>query len=235
MSNEIYKIKMDVFEGPMDLLIHLIRKAEVDIYDIPIALITSKFLSYIDWMKKMNIDFAGDFLVMAATLTQIKSKMLLPVHEGDEDEDPRMEIIRPLDEYLHMKSVAEQLYQRNLLGQDTFIRKSDNKDFLPHDGDEIIQVGLFDLIDAFQKILDKIPAEHKIDLTSDRISVQDRISEIVNILEEQGSVIFTEIFSDNCTKNEIIVTFLAILEMIKLSLIQAVQHIQTGIIRIFYL
>jgi len=82
MSNEIYKIKMDVFEGPMDLLIHLIRKSEVDIYDIPIALITSKFLSYIDWMKKMNIDFAGDFLVMAATLTQIKSKMLLPVHEG---------------------------------------------------------------------------------------------------------------------------------------------------------
>ena len=172
---------------------------------------------------------------MAATLTQIKSKMLLPVHEGEEEEDPRMEIIRPLDEYLHMKSVAEQLYQRNLLGQDTFIRNPDNKDFLPQDGDEIIQVGLFDLIDAFQKILDKIPTEHKIDLTSDRISVQDRISEIINILEEKGSVTFTEIFSDSSNKNEIIVTFLAILEMIKLSLIQAVQHIQTGIIRIFYL
>ena len=109
MTSEIYQIKLDnIFEGPMDLLVHLIKKNEVDIYDIPIALLTDQYLEYLEWMKSLNIDFAGDFLLMAATLTQIKSKMLLPIHESeDEEDDPRLAITKPLEEFLRMKSAAE--------------------------------------------------------------------------------------------------------------------------------
>lgn len=237
MSSEPYEVKLDdIFEGPMDLLVHLIKKNEVDIYNIPIALITDKYLECLELMKSINIDFAGDFIFMAATLTQIKSKMLLPTHqEEEEEEDPRLEITKPLLEYLHMKSAAEHLGERNLLGEDTFVRKPDKNDYLINQEDEIIKVGLFELIDAFQKILDNISADHKVELTVDRISVKDRISEIVDIIEEHGSVTFSELFSANVDKIEVIVTFLAVLEMVKLCLIRIVQHVQTGIIRLFYL
>jgi segregation and condensation protein A len=187
-------------------------------------------------MKTMNIDFAGDFIVMASTLTQIKSHMLLPVHEGEEDEeDPRLEITKPLLEYLQMKSAADQLVERNLLGENTFIRSPGRDDFLATTEDEFIKIGLFELIDAFQKILEKIPSEDRLDFTADQISVKDKISQIADILEAKGSITFSELFSDNPTKTEIIITFLAILEMVKLTLIRIVQHVQTGIIRIFYL
>lgn len=237
MSSEPYEVKLDdIFEGPMDLLVHLIKKNEVDIYDIPIALITDKYLECLELMKSINIDFAGDFIFMAATLTQIKSKMLLPAHQDEEEEeDPRLEITKPLLEYLHMKSAAEHLGERNLLGEDTFVRKPDKNDYLINQEDEIIKVSLFELIDAFQKILDNISTDHKVELTVDRISVKDRISEIVDIIEEHGSVTFSELFSANVDKIEVIVTFLAVLEMVKLCLIRIVQHVQTGIIRLFYL
>ena len=124
METEVYTVKLDdIFEGPMDLLVHLIKKHEVDIYNIPIALITDQYLEYLELMKLMNIDVAGEFLVLAATLTQIKSKMLIPVHEDEDDqEDPLLEITRPLAEYLQMKSAARQLADRHLLGEDTFVR-----------------------------------------------------------------------------------------------------------------
>jgi segregation and condensation protein A len=236
MTNETYKIRLEnVFEGPMDLLVHLIRKNEVDIYDIPIALITDQYLGYLDWMKSLNIDVAGDFLLMAATLTQIKSRMLLPTHGGDEDEeDPRLEITKPLEEYLRLKSVAERLAERDLLGESTFTRKPAKDELSDFDSDEFIQVGLFELIDAFQKILQNTSITHKIDLTSEGISIRDKISQIVDILEERGDVIFDELFSHPTTKGEIIVTFLAILEMVKLKLINIIQHMESGIIRVFY-
>jgi segregation and condensation protein A len=237
MQENKYKVKLDIFEGPMDLLVYLIKKAEVDIYNIPISLITEQFIAYIEWMKSMNIDFAGDFLVMAATLTQIKSKMLLPDHDSEDEEmeDPRMEIARPLAEYLSISSAASQLSERHMLGKDTFAGQPKREDFLV-DGDErMIKVGLFELIDAFQNILEKVSGDHTVDLTADRISVKDRISEIADILEKKGSVTFSELFKDHITKNDLIVTFLAILEMAKITLIQIAQHVQTGIIRIFYL
>jgi segregation and condensation protein A len=110
MQEDIYKVQIDdIFEGPMDLLVHLIKKHEVDIYDIPIALITKQYLEYIEWMKIMNIDIAGDFIVMASTLTKVKSRMLLPSHDEDDDEDPRLELVKPIEEYLLMKSAAEKL------------------------------------------------------------------------------------------------------------------------------
>jgi len=232
-----YKIKLEnVFEGPMDLLLHLIKKNEVDIYDIPIALITRQYLEFLDWMKMMNIDFAGDFLVMASTLIQIKSRTLLPTHgHENEDDDPRLEIARPLLEYLQMKSVADQLAERDLLGEKTFVRTYAEEQFKEFEkNDQIIQVGLFELIDAFQKILKRIPEDHKIDFNTDRVSVKERITEIVDLLEEKGTMTFSELFSARAERSEIITTFLALLEMVKLNLIRIAQHVPTSIIRIFY-
>ena len=237
MSEPLYRVRLDdIFEGPMDLLVHLIRKNELDIYDIPIALITEQYLHYLEWMKAMNIDYAGDFLLMASTLTQLKSRMLLPVHDDEEEEDDVLQAItRPLVEYLQMKSAADQLIERNLLGEKTFIRTPDRGEFLSGSEDEFIKVGLFELIDAFQKILEKIPDDHRVEMTADEISVKDRITQIIDILETKQSITFSELFSDSPNKHEIIITFLAVLEMVKLTLIRIAQHLQTGVIRIFYI
>jgi segregation and condensation protein A len=218
----------------MDLLIHLIKKNELDIYDIPVALITEQYLEYLKWMKLMNIDFAGDFLVMASTLAQIKSRMLLPIHEEDDQEDPRLELTKPILEYLQMKSAAEQLSDRNLLGENIFVRSTHGEEILTDTQDEFVKIGLFELIDAFQKILDKIPSDDRMEFTADKISVKDKISQIIDILESKGSTTFEELFSNSPNKGEIIVTFLAILEMVKLALIRIVQHVQSGALRLFY-
>jgi segregation and condensation protein A len=236
MENKLYQVKLsDIFEGPMDLLVHLIKKNEIDIYDIPIAMVTEQYLSYLEWLKSMNIDFAGDFLVMAATLAHIKSRMLLPtVSDEDDDEDPRMEIARPLAEYLQLKSAAEELSRRALLGENTFVRQpAEVRDLVPRD-EEFIKIGLFELIDAFQQILKNISAEERLELTSDSISVKDRISELVDLFEEKKSLTFDELFADAPSKSDVIITFLAILEMVKLCLVRLAQHAQTGLIRLFY-
>ena len=236
MQEEVYKVQLDnIFEGPMDLLVHLIKKNELDIYDIPIAMVTEQYLQYLEWIKFMNIDFAGEFIIMASTLTQIKSLMLLPAAADEEEEDdPRQEIIRPLMEYLQMKSAAEQLSERHILGDATFVRCSDRRDFLDQVDEPYIQVGLFELIDAFQKILAKIPGDVRLEFTPDKISVKERITQITDILEAKGSVTFDQLFSEQPDKAEVIVTFLAVLEMVKLTLIRIAQHAQTGVMRLFY-
>ena len=230
-----YKVRLeDIFEGPMDLLVHLIRKNKVDIYDIPVALVTEQYLAYLEWMKLLNIDNVGDFLVMASTLAQIKSRMLLPSHGEEEDEeDPRMEVVRPLAEYLQIKSAAEELANRNMLGDKIFTRHTKSMDFLKDD-QELVQVGLFELIDAFQRILQKVSKEHTVDLSADTISVKDRMNAIINELEEKGSIAFLEMFPENPQRMDIIVTFLALLELMKLNLARVAQHAQSGTIRIFY-
>jgi len=237
MKEKPYQVRLEeIFEGPMDLMIHLIRKNDLNIYDIPIALITDQYLQYLELMKAMNIDYAGDFLLMASTLTQIKSRLLLPIHDGEEEEeDPLQEITRPLLEYLQMKSAADQLIERNLLGEKTFIRNPSRDEFLTSTDDEFIKIGLFELIDAFQKILERIPDGHRVELTADEISVKDKISQIIEILEAKASITFLELFSDNPDKRDVIITFLAILEMVKLTLIGIVQNVKTGIIRIVYI
>jgi segregation and condensation protein A len=231
-----YQVKLtDIFEGPMDLLVHLIKKNEVDIYDIPIALITEQYLAYLEWLQAMNIDTAGDFLVMAATLAHIKSRMLLPPSADDEDdEDPRMEIARPLAEYLQLKTAAEELARRELLGESTFVRQpADTRDLVSPE-EEFIKVGLFELIDAFQQILKKIAPEDRLDLTTDGISVKDRIAELVDLFEADRSLTFDDLFTARPTRSDVIVTFLAILEMVKLCLVRLRQHTETGLIRLFY-
>lgn len=238
MQEELYKVQIDdIFEGPMDLLVHLIKKHEMDIYDISIALITEQYLEYLQWMKAINIDIAGDFILMASTLTKIKSRMLLPVHEEEtDDEDPRLEIVKPLEEYLQLKSAANELIARNLLGEDTFVRNPNQENHSMDQDGKIIKVGLFELIDAFQTILEKISEHRGVDIiTADTVSVRDRIVQIVEIFETRKSVTFNELFPMNTDKSEVVVTFLAILEMVRLSLINIVQNTQTGIIRLFYL
>lgn len=230
-----YKVKLDnVFEGPMDLLIHLIKKNEVDIYDIPIALITEQYLAYLEWMQLFNIDNVGDFLLMAATLAHIKSRTLLPTHgDEDDDEDPRLEIARPLAEYLRIKAAAEALASRDLLGDTIFSRRIKTKAYLSDD-QEMVQVGLFELIDAFQRVLQKVSKDHTVDLTTDQVSVKDRMSEMVTVLEEKGSVVFTDLFADRAEKPFFIATFLALLELMKMNLVRVAQSKQDGLIRLFY-
>ena len=237
MTEDIYRVKLDnIFEGPMDLLVHLIKKNEMDIYNIQIALITRQYLEYLEWMKLLNIDVAGDFIVLASTLTQIKSRMLIPAHEDDEDEeDPRSQISRPLAEYLRIKSAAEDLAKRPLLGDLVFIRSSDQERREFSQSEQLIKVGLFELIDAFRIILERAVPDQRVAFMADTISVKDKISQIIDVLEVKGSVTFEELFTGGVVKSEIIVTFLAILEMVRLSLIEIVQHVETGIIRIFYL
>lgn len=237
-ESEKYTIRTEIFEGPMDLLVHLIKKNEVSIYDIPISEITRQFLEYIEWMKRLNIDFAGDFLYMAAILTNIKSRTLLPAHsssDDEDDEDPRRELTAALEEYLKIKSAAEDLSAREILNEDIFIRTTGKKTASIGADEQMIEVGLFELIDAFQKILDKVPASAHIQFSADEISVKDKISEIVDILEAQRSITFAELFSETANKSEIIATFLALLEMVKLELIEVRQHRESGIIRLFYL
>ncbi|MFP4348939.1 MAG: segregation and condensation protein A [Desulfococcaceae bacterium] len=231
-----YEVRVEnVFEGPMDLLVYLIKKHEVDIYDIPIAMITDQYLGYLEWMKAMNIDYAGDFLLMAATLAQIKSRMLLPVHQDEEDaEDPRMEIARPLLEYLRMKEAADRLGERPMLGDDLFLRRPDPSELTVERSDEVIQVSLFELIDAFQRILDRVAGDAGMEFTPERFTIRDKIAEIVELLEARNSVTFTELFTESGGKEELIVTFLALLEMAKIGLIRVAQQVQSGIIRIFY-
>ena len=235
MQDGEYKVKLDkIFEGPMDLLIHLIRKNEVDIYDIPVRLITEQYLAYMELMQLLNIDNVGDFLLMASTLAHIKSRMLLPTHDGQsEEEDPRLEIVRPLSEYLQAKSAAEELAKRNMLGDKIFTRKPETGIYRQED-DGLLQVGLFELIDAFHKILQQASKHHTVDMESDRISIKDRMNSIIAVIEEKGSITFTELFDGASEKSFIIVTFLAVLELMKLNLLHVVQHAQSGIIRLFY-
>lgn len=240
MVNVAYRIKVEnIFEGPMDLLIHLIRKNEVDIYDIPIALITQQYLAYVEWIKRTEIDNAGDFILMAATLMHIKSRTLLPTHgnEDEDEEDPRLEIARPLLEYIKLKNAAETLAQRSLLGADTFVRPL-NKEEMPQPVDDrLMKIGLFELIDAFQNVIKRLPGQHQVDLTTEGISVKERISELVDRFETHGSMTFDELFDGRLPikKSDIVITFLAILEMVKLNLLRLVQHVQSGIIRLFYI
>lgn len=220
-----YEIKLGIFEGPLDLLLHLIRKNEVDIFDIPIATITDQYLQYIDMMKALNMNIAGEFLVMAATLIHIKSKMLLPGYEGEEEEeDPRVEITRPLMEYLRLKEVAGELSERDLLDRDVFARHL-SEDMVEGNGGEepLLQVSLFQLMDAFKKILEQHAPEGALEFRPDVWSLKDKTAVIVERLKQQGSLYFTELFDQDHTVPEFIVTFLALLELVQMGLVKIFQ------------
>lgn len=237
-GDDRYSVRVEnIFEGPMDLLVYLIKKNEVDIWDIPIAPITEEYLSYLDVMTALNVDMAGEFILMASTLTQIKSRMLLPVHDagdGEEMEDPRLALARPLAEYMRIKEAAERLAGFDLLGEDVFPSRPDTAALAPDPGERGIKASLFDLVDAFRVILDRMSLEHRMAISHERFTLQDRIAWIVDILEKQGSVVFHELFETAASKEEMIVTFLAVLELARLNVIEVAQQVHCGIIRLFY-
>ncbi|CAN2049150.1 segregation and condensation protein A [Candidatus Magnetomoraceae bacterium gMMP-1] len=230
-----YKIILDVFEGPVDLLVHLIRKNRMDIHDIPIGLITKQYLTYLERMEAVNVEFGGEFLVLASTLTQIKSKRLLPVHSDKEDKENgrQKEIEEPLIEYINMIAAAKKLSERNRLDEDVFIRNPEINLWSDKKEDEMIEVNFFELIDAFQKILNTAQ-NIDMNLTADGISVRDRISQLIDVFEEKNQITFEELFISS-TKIDMIVTFLAVLEMVKLNVITIIQNIENGIITISYI
>ncbi len=226
--DETYNIKIPVFEGPLDLLLHLIRENKIDIYDIPISLITNQYLRYLDIMKELNLDIAGEFLAMAATLIYIKSKMLLPSDEEaspEEQEDPRRELVERLIEYQKFKEAALQLREREEEWIKVYRREPEmNKD----DGEIYLSdVSLFDLLSAFKKILETAPPEVG-KITKETLTVKDRMSLIMEIIEEKNTVRFEELFKDGITRAQLIVTFIALLELIRIGLLRAYQERHFG-------
>ncbi len=219
-----YEIKLEIFQGPLDLLLHLIRKNEVDIFDIPIAIITDQYLGYLDMMKALNINVAGDFLVMASTLIHIKSKMLLPEVEEEEEEDPRDEITRPLLEFLRLKELAGELADRDLLDRDIFSRPlfPDYKDQLQAEG-PLLDVTIFQLMDAFKRVIDERLPGASLKLQIEKWSLKDKTTSIMERLKKDGSIYFRDLFSENRTLSEFIITFLALLELVHIGLVRVFQ------------
>jgi segregation and condensation protein A len=233
-----YQVKLDIFEGPLDLLLYLIKKNEVDIYDIPMALITGQYLEYLELMKELNLDIAGEFLVMASTLIKIKSQMLLPPVEGEgegEDEaDPRAELMEHLLEYQRYKEAAHQLVTRELLEKDIFKRpQTEDPGEAKVDGDMLIEASLFDLVDALRKVIERkdLP-ENIMGVAVEKMTVRDKIVSILRQLKETPQLVFQSLFDPLVTRFEIVVTFLAVLELIRLRAIRVFQVQPYGEIRI---
>ncbi len=230
-SEDAYQVKLaHVFEGPMDLLVHLIRKNELDIYDIPIAFITERFLAYIEWMKAMNINVAADFLVMAATLAHIKSKTLLPDPKPaeDGDEDPRDAIAGPLIEYIRMKAAADMLSRRDILDEDVFVCRPADQDRGPSSAERPVAADVFELARTWLELIERASPALTYEITPERISVRDRMTEILNLLEEKGTITFLELLSGETDRNELVVSFLAILEIARLHLVQISENKRNG-------
>lgn len=222
---DAYEVKLDIFEGPMDLLLHLIHKNEVDIFDIPIATITDQYLEYIDLMEALNINLVGDFLVVASTLIHIKSRMLLPgISSEEEEEDPRLEITRPLLEYMQFKEAASTLSEREVLDRDVFSRRTLP---LPEDGMQeqgpMLRVNLFQLVDAFKRIVDRQLPGVQLKFHLDRWTVKEKIEAIISLLREKGVMFFSQLFQDARVIEEFIVTFLALLELVHLGIVKVFQ------------
>ncbi|NJD62868.1 MAG: segregation/condensation protein A [Deltaproteobacteria bacterium] len=229
-------VHLDVFEGPLDLLLHLIREDKLDIHDIPIARITGQYLAYLDAMKALNLDVAGEFLVMAATLLHIKSRSLLPrtEEEMEPEEDPeilRAELSRRLIEYQKFKEAAARLSERPILGRDVFAR-----DFLgeeiPEDEAVITELSLADLITAFKDVLDRMPKEEAHQVFTERLTIADAIAFLLDRIREDGAIRFDRLVEEFKTKNEIISFFLGILELIRLRTVKVYQANPMGMITI---
>ena len=224
-----YKLKLEVFEGPLDLLLYLIKKNELNIYDIPIAQITQQYLEYLEMLKMFDLDNVGDFLVMAATLMQIKSRMLLPpdpTQLEEEEEDPRDELVRRLLEYKRFKEIAEELKSKESVRQDLFSRIIDPEKSreLKEEAKEVyFEVSLFDLITAFSKVLKNVPKEVFYEVIKDEHTVEQKIHDILHLLLEKPKIMLMELFNRAKTKMEVVVTFMAILELIRLREIVVVQ------------
>ena len=216
-----FRIELPRFEGPLDLLLHLVRTHDLDILDLPIAFVTERYLQYVALMEQLDLDVASEYLVMAAELVRIKSRMLLPPDEDDEQdaegeepqEDPRAELVRRLLEYQKYKQAGEQLAARGLMGRDVFGRGAPP----PEAAEEASprQVSVFALLEALQRVLERARADLSFEIDRERIGVQERIAQLLERLEDAPSLRFEALFEGAAHTDEIIVTFLALLEMAK--------------------
>jgi segregation and condensation protein A len=232
-----YKVKLEIFEGPLDLLLYLIKRDELDIYDISIERITRQYLEYLQAFKELNIDVAGEFIVMASNLLYIKSRSLLPVdqqppdEEADED-DPRWELIRQLIEYKKFKEAAAQLHDRALEQEKFFLRGGIEP--LQNARPRLLgEVGIFQLINAFQNALKRVEAREELQqIFGENYTVSDKIETILARVSAGLALKFSDLFAEMASRVEIVVTFLALLELIRLKQVRAVQAAQFGEIEI---
>jgi segregation and condensation protein A len=239
-SPDAYQVKLETFEGPLDLLLYLVRKNELNIYEIPIALITEQYLAFIELMEELNLEVAGEFLVMAATLIHIKSRTLLPrpdpsQEDAGPDEDPREALIRRLLEHQRYKAAAGLLHDRETLRGAQFMRpdasvvEAAGEDYEPE-----IDVDLFSLLAAFRGVLQRAARRPPMVLPPEQISIEDRMQQLLARLSETEACGFEELFDDgDGSRPFMIVTFLAVLEMIRLKMMRVFQSSSFGPIRVY--
>jgi segregation and condensation protein A len=225
-----FEIKLPMFEGPLDLLLHLIKKHELNVLDLPISFITERYLEYLQMMQELDLDEASEYLVMAATLAHIKSKMLLPqaptadANEEQDDgyqKDPRSELIRRLLEYQKYKAAAEHLGSRPIAGRDVFPRG------MPAPAAQgvapLASIDMYKLLDAFSSILKRVQGRAALEVTAERITIHERMAQLTDLLREVGACTFDQLFETDRTRYEVVVTFLALLEMTKLRMTRIFQ------------
>ena len=227
-----YKVQFEVFEGPLDLLLYLIKKEEVDIYEVNLTKLATQFIEYVDLMRQFDLEVAGEFLVMASTLMYIKSKELLPADqqvavEGEEDEgeDPRWELIRQLVEYKKFKDAAAQLQTLEERQENVFPRVPGKIEFEAEAAPAKSEVGIFDLLNAVNSILKRFAAKEAStrEIYEDKWTVSEKIEYVRNIIAERGAVKFSELFEQAANRAEVVCTFLALLELIRLKQFACVQ------------
>ena len=234
-----YPVRLQNFEGPLDLLLHLIKKHELDIYDIPIALVTQQYLDYLDLMDELdlNLEVVGEFLVMAATLIHIKSRMLLPrpdPTQEDPGEDPREALVRRLLEHQRFKAAAELLHEKEIQRSAQWGRPDGRVAEVVGEAPEPeVEVDLFSLMAAFRQVLDRARQRPRVLLPPEQISIEDRIEQLLARLSETEACGFEELFADVQTRSGMVVTFLALLEMIRLKLVRVFQQANFGPIRVY--
>ncbi len=238
LPEDVPQILLPAFEGPLDLLLYLIRRDKIDIHDIPIAPITRRYMEYLDLMRELNLELAGEFMVMAATLIHIKSKMLVPIApteaEGEEEtEDPRDELVRRLLEFQRYKEAAGLLHQKREIRAATWARPETAVPSFDDAGEEMLEAGLFDLISAFKELLERRKTLLAHEVESEGQTIEERIEELLALIREGESLDFLELFATLETKAQMIVTFLALLELIRMKKIKVYQRGLFGPIRVF--
>jgi segregation and condensation protein A len=230
-----YRVRLELFEGPLDLLLHLIKRNEVDVRELPVAQITEQYLGYLELMRDLSLDIAGEYLVMAATLTLIKSRLLLPSPEPEEGEeaDPRADLVRQLLEYQRFREAAESLGERPLLRRDTFTREPSVEGLPPEpEGAPRIKVTLWELMEAFRAVLKRAEPDPVHQVEGEVISLRARIDGLLQTLGVARQVTFESLFGEQPTREYVIVTFLAVLELMKQHVIEALQEEALGSILI---
>lgn len=224
-----YSVQLEIFNGPLDLLLHLIKKHELDIYDIPIALITEQYLEYLEFLKDVNLEIVGDYMSMAAELGYIKSRMLLPRikdEDEDEEEDPREELVRRLLEYEKYRSAAAELGGMEILGKDVFLAGYDRREIgEPAEETEFVKFDLWSLVDAFSKMCeDRKKAEtEEISLAPQTYTVEERKNQVIEIMRRQKEVLFGDLFEGDRNRMKLVVTFISILELLKDGILDVFQ------------